>query len=121
MVLWVFRAYRGFKPWPSIYRKCDGLLKAGGIAVHTTEFNLSSNEQTFDTPGLSLYRQRDIEQLAQKLRKSGHKIELNLTRGDHPMDAIISDETSPWELNLKVALCGYHVCSVGLIIEKGLD
>jgi hypothetical protein len=95
-------------------------LKPGGIAVHTTEFNLSSNEDTFDTPGLSLYRQRDIEELAHRLEKSGHKIQLNLTQGDHPIDAIISDESSPWELNLKVALCGYQVCSVGLIVKKGL-
>jgi Methyltransferase domain len=36
-------------------------LRPGGIAVHTTEFNLSSNTSTFETEGLSLYRRCDIE------------------------------------------------------------
>jgi hypothetical protein len=94
-------------------------LKPGGIAVHTTEFTLSSNDETFESPGLSFYRQRDIEQLATRLRAAGHKLELNLTRGEHLIDSIVSDDASPWELSLKVALCGHVITSIGLIIEKG--
>lgn len=94
-------------------------LKPGGIAVHTTEFTLSSNDETFESPGISFYRQRDIEQLADRLRAAGHKLELSFTRGEHLLDTIVSDDSSPWELSMKVSLCGHVITSIGLIIEKG--
>lgn len=45
------------------------LLKPGGIGVHTTEFNVASNNDTLlDGPNV-IYRKRDIEELDYKLRK----------------------------------------------------
>jgi hypothetical protein len=93
-------------------------LRPGGIAVHTTEFTLSSNHKTFESPGLSFYRQRDIRDLAARLENSGYGIELNLTRGNHPLDGLVVPEPTPWELSLKAQLCGHTICSVGLIIRK---
>lgn len=37
-------------------------LMLGKLAVHTTEFNLSSKELTLETPGCSIYRETDIRQ-----------------------------------------------------------
>lgn len=34
-------------------------LKPGGVAIHTTEFNLSSNKGTIENPGCSVYRDKD--------------------------------------------------------------
>ena len=44
------------------------LLKPGGVAIHTTEFNCSSNEETCTQPAGVMYRRRDMEQLAAELR-----------------------------------------------------
>jgi hypothetical protein len=49
-----------------------GTLKVGGIAVHTTEFNLSSDADTLESPNLSVYRRRDIEKLVKALEQAGH-------------------------------------------------
>ena len=46
-------------------------LKEGGVAIHTTEFNLSSNDDTFETRDLSLYRRRDIQELVDQADPSG--------------------------------------------------
>ena len=44
------------------------VLKPGGISVHTMEFNIHSNDNTLVTDGLTIFRKRDIEQLAAELR-----------------------------------------------------
>jgi hypothetical protein len=94
-------------------------LKPGGIAVHTTELTLTSNEQTFESPGLSFYRQKDIESLAHKLRAKGCEISLNLTRGTHPLDQMVCDQKPAWELTLNESLMGHVITSVGIICRKG--
>lgn len=93
-------------------------LRPGGIAVHTTEFTLSSNRETFESPDLSFYRQTDLEKLTARLEKSGYVVDLNLTRGTHPLDGLELAEPIPWELSLKAQLCGHTICSVGLIVRN---
>lgn len=93
-------------------------LKPGGIAVHTTEFNLTSNDATLDTHGLSFYREKDIVSLAESLKNSGFEIELNLTRGQRELDHLVFKEPPPWELSLKQDLFGYTITSIGLVIRK---
>ena len=44
-------------------------LKPGGWAQHTTEYNLSSNDETQENNSTVLYRQRDIEYIIDALRK----------------------------------------------------
>jgi hypothetical protein len=48
-----------------------GLLRPGGVAVHTTEFNVSSNEQTVEEGYNVIYRRRDLEAFAERMRPSG--------------------------------------------------
>lgn len=43
-------------------------LRSGGTAVHTTEFNVSSGEETVCSGGAVIYRRRDIEDLERSLR-----------------------------------------------------
>jgi hypothetical protein len=45
------------------------LLKPGSTAIHTTEFNLSSNDETLTSGSNDIYRRRDIEALDHRLRK----------------------------------------------------
>ena len=39
------------------------LLKPGGMAFHTVEFNLGSNTDTKETPDESIWRKKDVERL----------------------------------------------------------
>jgi len=93
-------------------------LKPGGLAIHTTEFNLSSNQDTFIHPALSLFRKQDIEALYSRLISAGHKPwPLNLHPGTGPADAYI--DLPPWGLpHLKLELAAYITTSMGLVIEK---
>ena len=94
-------------------------LKPGGVAVHTTEFNLSSNSPTMETPELSLFRKRDLELLAQELVRAGHSVEpLNFWPGATPVDEHIDlpPFSSP---HLKLEVEGYVITSIGLIVRKG--
>ena len=93
-------------------------LKPGGVAVHTTEFNLSSNEKTLETSMLSIFRKRDIEGLLSRLTDAGHEVwPLNLHPGSGPFDEHI--DTPPWaQPHLKLQLDQYVCTSLGLVIRK---
>jgi hypothetical protein len=93
-------------------------LRPGGVAMHTTEFNLSSNERTLETPGLSYFRRRDIERLLDRLAARGHVVwPLNLHPGDAPLDAHI--EVPPYGLpHLKLEAMGQVSTSIGMVVQR---
>ncbi len=64
-------------------------LRPGGVAVHTTEFNLSDPRRTLATGPTVAYRESDMSRFAEALRRRGHAIELNLNPGDHPLDQFV--------------------------------
>ena len=94
-------------------------LRPGGLAIHTTEFNLSSNDATFEHPSLCLFRKRDIEALYDRLISAGHKPwPLNFHPGTGPADAYI--DLPPYGLpHLKLEVASYATTSIGLVIQKG--
>jgi tetratricopeptide (TPR) repeat protein len=96
-------------------------LRPGGVAVHTTEFNLSSNEFTVDNEPTVLYRRRDIEDIARALQAEGHCVELDFNPGDGALDSYIDIppySSHPRSHHLKL-LIGRFICtSIGLIIQK---
>ena len=95
-------------------------LKPGGLAVHTTEFNLSSNGPTLESPDLSIYRRRDIERLVQTLEQEGHRVwPLNLQPGTGPVDHYVDVPPYRAEPHLKLRLWRFVITSVGLAIERG--
>jgi 2-polyprenyl-3-methyl-5-hydroxy-6-metoxy-1,4-benzoquinol methylase len=94
-------------------------LKAGGVAVHTTEFNLSSDEVTFESPACSLYRARDIRELIRDLEHEGYEVApLNLNRGHLAVDRHIDIPPYGFSPHIKLLLEGYVVTSIGLKIQK---
>jgi 2-polyprenyl-3-methyl-5-hydroxy-6-metoxy-1,4-benzoquinol methylase len=96
-------------------------LKPGGLAVHTTEYNLSSNEGTITTGDVVVYRERDIRELAEALQAAGHRIELTLERGAGEHDRYV-DKPPYWQSpHLCLELGGYAITSIGLIIQKRSD
>ena len=96
-------------------------LKPGGWAIHTTELNLSSDTSTIDDETTVLFRRRDFEALAQRLRAQGHVVApLDFSTGDQPMERYIDVPPYRHEPHLVLALKGYATTSFGLIVQKAL-
>lgn len=94
-------------------------LKKGGVAVHTTEFNLSSNDATCEDPSCSIYRARDMERLTTELEAAGYQVEpLNFNAGGGKVDKHIDIPPYGFSPHLKLMLSGYVVTSIGLIIRR---
>jgi cyclopropane fatty-acyl-phospholipid synthase-like methyltransferase len=92
-------------------------LRPGGIAVHTTEFNVFSNDATIDHQQTVLFRRQDIDRLAADLTSQGHEIVLNYNTGSGPFDRHI--DVPPWSgIHLKLQLEQYVTTSLGLLIQK---
>jgi hypothetical protein len=94
-------------------------LRYNGIAVHTTEFTLTSRTVGYDTPGESFYCQKDIEDLAFRLTQAGHSIVLNFRRGNTIADTHV--DIPPYHEGMTLAAQHYDhvITSIGLIIQKG--
>lgn len=95
-------------------------LKPGGIAVHTTEFNLSSDGETVDHAGTVLFRRQDIERLAKRLAAIGATLATrNYHFGTQPVDRHVDVPPYADAPHLKLQIERYASTSIGLIIRKG--
>jgi SAM-dependent methyltransferase len=95
-------------------------LRPGGIACHTTELNLSSDDDTVDSGPTVLYRKRDISELVNRLEQRGHRVEpFRIAPDTHVLDFFA--DTPPYHAppHLKLRLLGYVSTSVGLMITRG--
>lgn len=94
-------------------------LKPGGWAVHTTEYNVSSNDETQENNSTVIYRQRDIEHIVNELRSEGHFVEeVDFSLGGLPEDFMVDVEPHQQKIHLKLQVDKYVVTSIGLIIQK---
>ena len=94
-------------------------LRPGGTAVHTTEFNLTSNSSTVRTGRTVIYRRADIEDIVRRLAKLGHSTELlDLTVGTHPLDWFVDERPYSADRHLRKRQGRYATTSIGLIITK---
>lgn len=96
------------------------LLKPGGVAAHTTEYNLSSNDSTI-LRGDCIYRRRDIEQLDYMLRPHKCGLEpVDFDAGTHTYD--LDYDAPPYSTtksrHLKLLLHGYVCTSMLLVVRK---
>ena len=93
-------------------------LSPGGIAVHTTEFNLSSNDDTLDGWPTCIYRKQDIDRFAERISDLGHEIyPLNYFSGTDALDTHI-DYPPHAPPHLKIALEQFVSTSIGFAIRK---
>jgi len=94
-------------------------LKPGGWAVHTTEYNVSSNDETQENNSTVIYRQRDIEYIVNELRNEGHFVEeVDFSIGGLPEDFMVDTEPHQQKVHLKLQVDKYVVTSIGLIMQK---
>lgn len=50
------------------------VLRPGGVAVHTTEIDLSGHLRVLESPDLSLYRRADLERTLKRLTEEGFQV-----------------------------------------------
>ena len=124
---------RGFDfLWSSCALEHLGSLKAGmdfiasamdcllprGVAVHTTEFNVTSNDRTIEETWLSVYRKKDIQALVQRLEATGHEVwPVNYFTGATPLDEHV--DHPPYSLpHIKLAFGDFTITSLGLVVRR---
>lgn len=100
------------------------VLKPGGLAVHTTEFNLWSNKETVETGRSVIYRRCDLEEIADWYKNNGHEIELSFKRGETE-EADMYLDVAPYSMGKHkyhvTLMCGPYACtSYGIIVRKGI-
>jgi|688.fasta_scaffold39587_3 hypothetical protein len=102
-------------------------LRPGGLAIHTTEFNLTSNDDTIADGPCVIFRLRDIEEVCRRLVDQGHTVEpLDVDPGSHEIDRFVDpppyyeSAKEPYGRikHLRLGLFGYASTSIGLIIRK---
>lgn len=95
-------------------------LRPGGVAVHTTEFNLLSDTHTIDHTSTVLFRRRDMEQLALELTRAGHRVlPLRFDPEDDWRDDHIDVPPFRESPHLKLALRQYVTTSFGIAVVRG--
>ena len=95
-------------------------LKKGGIAVHTTEFNVSSNEETLNDKDCCIFRKKDFDLLEIKIPKNFKIKKINYNLGENRIDSYV--DHPPFNINphLKVKIKDFSSTSVGIIISRSL-
>ncbi len=103
-------------------------LKPGGVAVHTTEFNLD-DEETIDNWPTVLFQRKHFMELVERLRRKGHQVaDLDFDAGNGFLDGFV--DMPPWsyskqalkpasdDAHLKLSLDGFVCTSFGVIVTK---
>jgi hypothetical protein len=105
------------------------VLKPGGFAVHTAEFNFGSDEDTIEEGGTVLFRKKDFEDLARRLRGLGHRVfPLRFDLGSSPVDWFIDVPPYPGDpdffdvqlraLHLRLMVEGYPSTCYGMVVQR---
>jgi hypothetical protein len=100
------------------------LLEPGGIAVHTTELELTSRAETADYGHLAVYRVADLDRLAGSVRSMGFEMATNwYVSMDTPADRWVSLPPYPHDdpAHLKLMIGDSVSTSVGLLIRRPED
>jgi SAM-dependent methyltransferase len=106
-------------------------LRPGGLAVHTTEFNIREDGPTIDNWPRVAFQRRHMDKMVARLRSRGHKITpFDYSLGTGALDRFIDLPPFPHEMpenmvawmgpqaHLKVALDGMIVTCIGFAVEK---
>jgi SAM-dependent methyltransferase len=93
-------------------------LRPGGVAVHTTEYNVSSNEKTLDRGSVVLFRRRDVEEMRRRVSDAGCRmLEPDFDTGSGPLD--LWTDNWPYGMpHLKLVFGRFVTTSFLMIVEK---
>ncbi len=97
-------------------------LKPGGVAVHTTEFNVSSNADTIEAGHDVIFRKRDLVEMAAELLALGYEVRpFDFSVGNHPIDQFVDQPPYKGQPHLKLRLGPFVSTSFGLIVGRPDD
>lgn len=97
-------------------------LVPGGVAVHTTEFNVGSDDGTIESGPTVLYRRRDLEALSAELDAAGHQVAaLTLEAGRGVLDEYIDVPPYVDQPHLKIWVKSHATTSVALVVRAGAE
>ena len=100
-------------------RSAMACLAPGGVAVHTTEFNLTSNLSTLESPQLCVYRRYDIDGLLDQLVREGHRVpRRNFNPGAGQVDRYVDLPPYRSMPHLRLKLDRYATTSLGLYARR---
>ena len=95
-------------------------LRVGGVAVHTTEYNLASNDLTVESHDTVIFRNRDLVELVQRLRDRGHIVEpFVVAPNSHYLDFHIDVPPYAHNPHLKLLLWEHITTSAGIVVRRG--
>jgi hypothetical protein len=95
-------------------------LRPGGIAIHTTEYNVESDDETLDNNWTVLYRRMDMNVLQAELTALGHTMEpFTVAPVLGPMDVHVDMPPYLHNPHLKLLLEGHVTTSCGIIVRRG--
>jgi len=98
------------------------VLRPGGTAVHTTEFNYGDEDETIDDWPVVLFQRRHFEQIARRLEGQGLSVApLDFDVGSAPMDRFVDVPPYPPQgqaRHLKLAIDGFRCTCFGLIFSR---
>ncbi len=94
-------------------------LKAGGVAVHTTEINVMSNDKTVDSGDTVIFRPKDIYRLSKLLLQAGFELKpLRLDFGKSRDDRKITILPQFGNDYSKLQVGGHIITQVVLIVKR---
>lgn len=93
-------------------------LRPGGIAVHTTEYNLADGWRTRDHGATVVYRRRDLQKLFARAAALGFETVANWTPGDDVLDHHVDAPPYSEDPHVKIAYRGMTVTSFGLVLQQ---
>jgi SAM-dependent methyltransferase len=103
-------------------------LRPGGVAVHTTEYNLQEDGPTVDNWPTVLFQRRHMEVLGQRLATRGARLlAIDFSTGEGVLDGFVDlppyAHSAPGWLryphapHLRLSFGGFPVTSIGLVIR----
>lgn len=97
-----------------------GCLKPGGIAVHTTEYNLTSDTDTVEVGPTVILRRSDLESMVSRIKREGHFPQsLDFNVGEDEDDKVILMPPYEGRPCLKIWIGPHATTSIGLIVRAG--
>lgn len=107
----------GLKKGVEFVKKSLKCLKVGGVAIHTTEFNLSSNDKTFNLKNNCAFRHKDIINMLKSLGDD-YEYKTNFNIGTDEFNFFVDFERNDPNKHLKIETLGFIITCFGLIIKR---
>jgi len=94
-------------------------VRPGGVLVHTTEYNLSSDFDTLTEGQVTAFTRRDIQEVVHTLRVAGCSIaEPDFSIGNMWLDWHVDESPFDMTRHLRLRWENFIITSIGLIIRR---